>query len=135
MGRGERSLSLVVGGGKERRIKSSTKPRSLLRLCALAVLSVGLLFAPAAQAVSAGRPVAWGCGAGNDFGQCNVPSGLAGVTAIAAGYAHSLALKGDGTVVAWGCGGGLDFGQCNVPSGLAGVTAISAGGLHSLALK
>ena len=49
--------------------------------------------------------VAWGCGQGvPDFGQCNVPSGLSGVTAIAAGSYHSLALKGDGTVVAWGCG-------------------------------
>jgi alpha-tubulin suppressor-like RCC1 family protein len=33
-----------------------------------------------------------------------VPGGLAGVTAIAAGDSHSLALKNDGTVVAWGCG-------------------------------
>ncbi len=32
-----------------------------------------------------------------------MPSGLSGVTAIAAGDYHSLALKGDGTVVAWGC--------------------------------
>jgi hypothetical protein len=63
-----------------------------------------------------------------------VPSGLASVTAIAAGSAHSLALKGDGTVVAWGCGGNANAGQCSVPSGLAGVTAISAGNLHSLGL-
>jgi hypothetical protein len=27
--------------------------------------------------------VAWGCGAFSDFGQCSVPSGLSGVTAIA----------------------------------------------------
>jgi hypothetical protein len=56
------------------------------------------------------------------------------VTAIAAGTAHSLALKGDGTVVAWGCRG-FDYGQCTVPSGLSGVTAIAAGKYHSLALK
>jgi alpha-tubulin suppressor-like RCC1 family protein len=31
---------------------------------------------------------------------------------IAAGYAHSLALKSDGTVVALGCGGAYNFGQC-----------------------
>jgi uncharacterized repeat protein (TIGR01451 family) len=73
--------------------------------------------------------------AGRDFGQCSVPSGLSGVTAIAAGGAHSLALKGDGTAVAWGCGDGTDAGQCSVPSGLSGVTAIAAGGRHSLALK
>jgi Regulator of chromosome condensation (RCC1) repeat/Bacterial Ig domain len=56
------------------------------------------------------------------------------VTAIAAGFAHSLALKGDGTVVAWGCLN-ADVGQCNVPSGLSGVTAIAAGFYQSLALK
>jgi hypothetical protein len=61
-----------------------------------------------------------------------VPSGLSGVTAVAAGHVHSLALKGDGTVVAWGCGGGTDWGQCSVPGG---VTAIAAGASHSLALR
>jgi hypothetical protein len=81
-----------------------------------------------------GTVVAWGCGAGGDFGQCSVPSGLSRVTAIAAGYADSLALKGDGTVVAWGCGAGSDLGQCRVPGGLSRVTAIAASIAHSLAL-
>jgi alpha-tubulin suppressor-like RCC1 family protein len=55
---------------------------------------------------------AWGT---NQFGQLgtgnflssNVPvqvSGLAGVTAIGAGAAFSLAVKSDGTVWAWGSG-------------------------------
>ena len=50
--------------------------------------------------------VAWGCERTRslDYGQCNVPSALSGVTAIAAANSHSLALKSDGTVVAWGCG-------------------------------
>jgi alpha-tubulin suppressor-like RCC1 family protein len=48
--------------------------------------------------------------------QCNVPVGLSGVTAIAAGTVHNLALKSDGTVVAWGCDGGPEFYGCNVPS-------------------
>jgi hypothetical protein len=56
------------------------------------------------------------------------------VTAIAAGYGHSLALKGDGTVVGWGCGPNFNFGQCSAPSGLAHVTATSAGDMHSLAV-
>ena len=98
---------------------------------------------------SDGSVVAWGCTGGtsaippqpSDFGQCNVPAGAkSGVTAIAAGYYQSLALKSDGSVVAWGCGsnGGfnLDFGQCTVPSeATSGVKAIAAGESHSLALK
>jgi hypothetical protein len=39
-----------------------------------------------------GTVVAWGCGSGSDFGLCSVPIGLSGVTAIAAGFDHSLAL-------------------------------------------
>ena len=92
---------------------------------------------------------AWGCSGGtstippqpSDYGQCAVPaSASSGVTAIAAGYYHSLALKSDGSVVAWGCGsnGGfnLDFGQCSVPpEASSGVRAIAAGLSHSLALK
>jgi alpha-tubulin suppressor-like RCC1 family protein len=79
--------------------------------------------------------VAWGCNAsGGDWGQCSVPNGLTGVTAIAAGGAHSLALKRDGTVVAWGCRG-VDTGECGVPSGLSGVTAIAASTADSLAVK
>jgi hypothetical protein len=67
------------------------RPRPPLRLCTLVVLSAGLLFAPgAAQATPTGTVVAWGCGV--DYGQCTVPSGLSGVTAIAAGFFHSLAL-------------------------------------------
>jgi hypothetical protein len=62
----------------------------------------------------------------------SAPADLAGVTAIAVGFSHSLALKGDGTVVAWG---NLEFGgNAPVPSGLAGVTAIAAGTVHNLAL-
>ncbi len=61
-----------------------------------------------------------------------MPVGLTGVTAIAAGLSHSLALKNDGTVVAWGRN---VEGQTTVPAGLTGVTAIAAGGYHSIALK
>ncbi len=82
-----------------------------------------------AQASSPGTVVAWGW---NDSGQSSVPSDLSGVTAIAAGNGHSLALKSDGTVVGWGWNA---YGQTNVPSGLSGVTAIAAGNGHSLALQ
>lgn len=46
-----------------------------------------------------GRVLASGA---NDFGQCNVPAGLEGVIAIAAGERHSLALLKDGTLRGWG---------------------------------
>ncbi|MBF0528707.1 MAG: hypothetical protein HQK55_05440 [Deltaproteobacteria bacterium] len=81
------------------------------------------------QSSAAVGVVGWGY---NYSGQTTVPSGLTGVTAIAAGSYHSLALKSDGTVVAWGNNG---FGQTSVPAGLSGVTAIAGGYGHSLALK
>jgi alpha-tubulin suppressor-like RCC1 family protein len=67
------------------------------------------------------------------YGETNV-SALSNsfVTAIAAGYQSSLALKSDGTVYAWGYGG---YGQTNPPANLNGVVAIAVGGYHDLALK
>ena len=62
----------------------------------------------------------------------NVPIGLSGIVAIAAGGNHSLALKVDGTLVAWGRN---YAGETSVPAGLSGIVAIEAGGTHSLALK
>ncbi|MHC5083637.1 MAG: hypothetical protein ACYTET_06825, partial [Planctomycetota bacterium] len=53
------------------------------------------------------------------------------IVAIAAGYEHSLALRGDGSVAAWGKN---DFGQAESPAGNDFI-AIAAGGNSSLALR
>jgi alpha-tubulin suppressor-like RCC1 family protein len=110
----------------------------LQRFCAVVLLSVGLLVTPgAAQATASGTVVAWGCSGGTGTGPCIVPvAASSGVTAIAAGIVHSLALKQDGSVIAWGCPLNNDYGQCNVPVAAAsGVTAIAANFFDSLALK
>jgi len=69
--------------------------------------------------------------------------GLNGVTAIAAGGFHTIALKGDGTVWTWGLNiygqlGNGTFITNNIPSQVpvfTGVTAIAGGGFHTIALK
>lgn len=89
-----------------------------------AVLTVNTL---AAQ----GTVVAWG---DNSFGQTTVPvAAQSGVTAIAAGGNHTVALKDDGMVMVWGSN---EFGQTTVPvAAQSGVMAIAAGAHHTLALK
>jgi alpha-tubulin suppressor-like RCC1 family protein len=92
------------------------------------------------------------CGAGAPCSNTPVPvSGLSSVTAIAAGYEHSLALLSNGTLMDWGQAGTLGNGTDTAPeicrfgescsstplpvSGLTGVTAIAAGAGHSLAVS
>jgi pimeloyl-ACP methyl ester carboxylesterase len=112
--------------------KIQRRPRP--HLFALALVSVALLYAPsAAQSAPSGTVVAWGCAFGP--APCTVPTGLAGVTAVAAGTDHSLALKSDGTVTAWGCRNLGVSEHCQVPEGLTDATAIAAGHTHSLALR
>ena len=86
---------------------------------------------------------------GNDAALVNQPtpvqvSALTGITAIAGGGNHSLALKNGGTVWTWGLDlygqlgdGGTNFNQ-PTPVAVAtvtGIAAIAGGGNHSLALK
>jgi VCBS repeat-containing protein len=66
----------------------------------------------------------------NSMGQLNVPAGLSGVVAVAAGEGSAMALKADGTVVEWG-----SLWMGTAPAGLSGVVAIARGTSHSLALK
>lgn len=101
-----------------------------------------------ALALKDGKVHAWG---NNTNGQTDVPSDLAPpapatsevtrtvttssgtqAVSVAAGNAHSVALKSDGTVIAWGDD---TYGQSTVPTGLSDVVAISAGRDYTLALK
>jgi len=81
--------------------------------------------------------VAWGGGAvlawgDNGNGQCTIPAAaLSGVTQIAGGGEHTIALK-DGAVLAWGR---TPEGQCNIPTAAnSGVTQIAGGYYHTIAL-
>ena len=96
--------------------------------------------------------VTWGSnGAGQlGYGNNGYTDGLpapvprfGGVTAISAGYAHSVAVRNDGTVWTWGSNDSGELGDgttterdspIQVP-GLGGVRAVSAGNAHTLALK
>ncbi len=94
---------------------------------------------PAASPGGSGAPVPGACGY------------LTGVTAVAAGYTHSIALKGDGTVYAWGYNGDGQVGNGTTDGNyydrpvqvvgaggvgfLTGITAIAAGEYNGYALR
>ena len=86
---------------------------------------------------SDGTMQAWG---DNVYGQTNV-AGLNGVTKIAAGSHHGLALLTNGTVFAWGSWWTTDdsnnviYPIASVISGLTNVVKIAAGVDHDLALR
>jgi alpha-tubulin suppressor-like RCC1 family protein len=71
------------------------------------------------------------------------PTGrLTGVTSVAGGIHHSVALKSDGSVVSWGWNGYGQLGNGTfsdttvpVPASVSGVTAVSTSGYHVVALK
>jgi hypothetical protein len=120
-----------MAGAEDRRV-GCRRGRRWAPLGAVLLLGALLGVVPAEAAAappSVGTVIGWG---DNDDGEARPPAGLTGVTAIAAGHSHSLALRGDGTVVAWGDN---TYGQSSVPAGLTGVTAIAAGWAHSLAVK
>jgi alpha-tubulin suppressor-like RCC1 family protein len=131
----------------------SLKPSLVRDLSGVAAVAAGTLHSLAVR--SDGTVLAWGGGSSGELGNGQtgytasslapfVVPGIAGVTQVAAGAAHSLALKSDGTVWAWGLN---LFGQLGTGSqemygsaptqvkDLTGVTAIGAGAFLSMALK
>jgi hypothetical protein len=104
---------------------------ALVRFSTIGILWTAFLSAQLAPRLcqAAGTVSAWGA---DNFSQSQVPAGLNGVVAIAAGQSHSLALRSDGTVQAWGQN---EDGQAGVPADLGTVMAIAAGSNYSLALQ
>lgn len=96
-----------------------------------------------------GKLMAWGSDSHGQLGSGRAllskvqVSGLTGVTAVAAGKYHNLALKDDGTVWAWGDNYYGQLGDSTTVdrvtpvqvSGLSSVSAVAAGHHFSLALK
>jgi alpha-tubulin suppressor-like RCC1 family protein len=124
--------------------------QALARLLALALAAaLPLGFSGSASATSSGA-AAWGENASGELGNATTArsqeatpvAGLSGVTAVAAGSEHSLALLADGTVMAWGNNRSGQLGNGSTTSsdtpvlvsGLGGVSAIAAGRQYSLAL-
>ncbi len=68
----------------------------------------------------------------NTYGQLNVPAGLSGVKALAAGAGFTLALKEDGTIVGWGSVLDQNFNPSTytIPTEVQGlkIKSIAAGG-------
>jgi alpha-tubulin suppressor-like RCC1 family protein len=78
--------------------------------------------------VTVGPVLGWGNG---QNGRTNNPAGLTNALALAAGYGHSAALKGDGTVMVWGFD---QFGALQPPAGLSNVVQLLAAEDYCLAL-
>jgi alpha-tubulin suppressor-like RCC1 family protein len=132
-------------------VKSSTVPVAVKGLTGVSAISAG--GESSLALLAKGTVDAWGSNESDQLGYStgeevfsDVPapvSGLSGITAIAEGYTHSLALTGSGTVMAWGedAFGELGAGSTSPPRetpaavpGLSGVTAVSAGRQDSVAL-
>jgi len=160
---GGKGLAIVKGDN----VKILRGPRRLAQVAGCAALALGLASSAAATSGVAHAAVAvpartccifpshpaavsWGA---NQYGQLGNGTyaeyavygdvdGLTGVTQVAAGWDHGLALTSDGTVWAWGAGNAGQLGNGGttgspVPEqvpGLTGVIQIAAGAAFSLAL-
>jgi alpha-tubulin suppressor-like RCC1 family protein len=138
-----------LGDGRDRSSEMSAATPVRVLLSGVAKVAAGSIFSVAVR--TNGEVWTWGS---NDQGQLGNQTSVAmsptpvraltpdGITEVAAGYAHALAIAGDGSVWAWGqnASGELGIGTLvsrNAPvrvEGLFGVTRISAGMEHSMAI-
>ena len=139
-----------LGDGQEF-LPESYIPVQVANLTGVAAVAGGLMHSLAAK--TDGTVWAWGHNKHGQVGDGSVTEkrpvpvqavGLSGMTAVAAGDYHCLALCSDGAVWAWGqnmygqLGNGTFSKYSAVPvrvAGLSGVIAVAAGNRHSLALR
>jgi alpha-tubulin suppressor-like RCC1 family protein len=106
------------------------------------VVQVGAGYLFTVALLSDGSVACWGW---NEFGQCNVPTGIGTpenpVVSVAAGHGyHAVAMLQDGSVACWGAtdGGYNDYGQSSVPDGVGTVenpvARVAAGIYHTVAV-
>jgi alpha-tubulin suppressor-like RCC1 family protein len=155
--RGRRSviqLSIEIGRMVLSFLPRAPRPRGVLALALLATLLTDAVWSPPEAAAAGTGPstlIAWGKNTDGQVGDGtttfrDAPVEIAGmddIVAVAAGWAHSLALRSDGRVYAWGANGDGQLGDGTrderiepilIP-GLTHVTRIAAGGRYSLAVR
>lgn len=121
---------IVVAWGDPDEHKAVTNVSYFATLGDVTAVSAGEILSMALRGGGTGGVVVWG-----DPALTNVPTeARSGVTAIAAGAYHALAIK-DGGIIAWGAPN-YDRGQSTVPSHLtSGVGAVDGGAYFTVALK
>jgi alpha-tubulin suppressor-like RCC1 family protein len=97
---------------------------------------LALAGAAAGTAHAGSMPRVWGQ---NNLGEASPPQIVEGVTAVATGGGHSLALLPDGSIRGWGAnrfnGINFNYGQTVAPSDLGPCKAIAAGNYNSGAIQ
>jgi alpha-tubulin suppressor-like RCC1 family protein len=118
----------ISGSTSDKLCLSSAQPSDSGTYSLVLVNAYGSTTGIVAQ-VSVTPLLAWG---DNSAAQLQAPANATDVSQIAAGWAHSLVLRSDGTVIPWGDN---SFGQSSVPPSLANAIAVADGESHSLALR
>jgi uncharacterized repeat protein (TIGR01451 family) len=147
-GWGENKSGQIYDGTKD---ESKIYPSQVSGLSGATAIAAGANFGLALK--GDGTVWGWGDNTSGQLGNADVPAapkvapvqvkGLAGVTAIAAGAAHGLALKADGTLWAWGSNAGGQLGTGARDENphfmplfvMSDVTALAAGPGQTYAVK